>query len=407
MPFSVCLRACEGAGRWGMVLSGLLDMWDRGFHVDSLAYNVGLKAVLAVDDWARVLTTFDDMVCRGAAPVAMDSSCSTALVAAQAGPGVAWQLVVNFLAGMRRGEVDPGTAGYNTALAACIRAGEWERAIGLFCDMERWRVAPDVFTFSSLISGVKAGAWPEKALDLFGDLRGRRLAADSVLVNAAISAASTGEAGLILLHDMLEEELRPDLFTYSSVLDTLAADARWSDAVDLVEDLRFRGLYPSNAVASTLLPKAPWAAALQLWAEAKRGLEPDQVLCGAHLASWEEGYHWQQALGSMRWMQTGHLDLTDVAFSSGILVCANARRWPEAAILLEHMENSSMKPAASNYESANRRIIVYNQGLSATAAQSLSEPKTASAAARMTSIADSVELRRSDRQLLLAEDGQP
>ncbi|CAE6968960.1 unnamed protein product [Symbiodinium sp. CCMP2592] len=263
------------------------------FHVDALAYNVGLKTVLETDDWARVLTTFDHMVERGATPIALDSSCSTAMVAAQKGLG--WTQVVEFFSGIRRGAIDPGTAGYNTLISACVRAGEWEKAVSLFGAMERLRVQPDIFTFSSLITGLKAAARPEEAAHLFVTLRGRRLHADSVLVNTAISAASTGEAAVNLLHDMLDQEMEPDLFTYSSVLDALAADARWADAVDVVQDLQIRGFSPNNAVASTLLPIAPWTAALQMWLEAQHGMEPDQVLCGAHLASMEQGYYWQQA----------------------------------------------------------------------------------------------------------------
>ncbi|CAE7447933.1 PPR10, partial [Symbiodinium sp. CCMP2456] len=190
-------------------------------------------------------------------------------------------------------------------------------------------------------------------------------------------------AAVNLLDDMLDQELEPDLFTYSSVLDALAADARWADAVDVVQDLRIRGKSPNNAVASTLLPIAPWTAALHMWLEAQHGLEPDQVLCGAHLASMEQGYYWQKAVESMRWMQTRKLDLTKVTYASAVLICANARRWPEAADLLGRMEASSMKPAASSYalvlsELEQRAVTGPEQTLmsrlSAAAAKTLSQP---------------------------------
>lgn len=135
VPFSAAMQACERAGQWRDVLSGVVQLWSRGFHVDALAYNVAFKALWSGNDWVRVLCTFEHLLLEGAAPVALDSSCSTAMLAAGCGPGPSWQRIISFFTGLLRQEINPGTAGYNTVVAACLRGRDWAKALGFFEEM--------------------------------------------------------------------------------------------------------------------------------------------------------------------------------------------------------------------------------------------------------------------------------
>lgn len=356
VPFSAAMQACERAGQWQNVLSGVVQMWSRGFHVDALAYNVAFKA-LSGNDWVRVLSTFEHLLLEGAAPVALDSSCSTAMLAAGYSPGPSWQRIISFFTGLLRQEINPGTAGYNTVVAACLRGRDWAKALGFFEEMDQLKIQSDVFTFSSLISVMKESGWREKATELFVNMRGGRLTADVVTANAAISAAETGQAALDLLRETQKQELQPDIFSYSIVLDGMP-ETRWQDSVSLAQEMEDTATNPGAVALSALLPSIPWQMTLLLLHEnQKRSLQMDEVLCGSVLSAFEcpdgraQGLYgsWSRAIDFWHWTSCTGLPINEVTRTSAMrAMCCNSQ-WLRASLLLADLPVSGISsPAVSS-----------------------------------------------------------
>eukprot|EP00434_Breviolum_minutum_P014586 symbB.v1.2.012858.t1/scaffold875.1/size155714/7 len=321
-------------------------MWSRGFHVDALVYNVAFKAVLNRNDWVRVLSTFEDLLRQGARPVAMDSSCSTAMLAA--GHGSSWQR-------LPRRNTNPGTAGYNTAVAACLRGRDWVRAMDFFVEMDQLHIEVDVFTFSSLISTLKEMecGCREKAMEVFLDMRGRNLTADVITMNAAISSVATGQEAMDLLRETQQQvhlgdgismsrwqvmifcqELEADVFSYSTVL---GIETRWQNSISIVQEMEDMAMEPGAVALSAMFPWTPWdMAVITLCEQQKRQLQPDEVLCGSVLNTFESSLSpWLRLVDYWRWMSCVPLPISSVAWSSAIRTLCASAQWMCAALVLE------------------------------------------------------------------------
>jgi pentatricopeptide repeat protein len=125
---------------------------------------------------------------------------------------------------MRARDIQSNLITYNTILNAFAQSGAMDRAPKLLEDMKAATpaVEPDIVTYSTLIKGFCSS----------GDL----------------------DRALVLLEDMKQDEKHvPDEVLYNSLLDGCAKEQRVKDALKLIDDMRARGVTPSNYTLSMLV----------------------------------------------------------------------------------------------------------------------------------------------------------
>ncbi|VFQ63680.1 unnamed protein product [Cuscuta campestris] len=118
-------------------------------------------------------------------------------------------------------------------------------------------LVPDVVFYNTLLKGLFLQGRVQDAIGLFKKLLSERLCVVSVvtllvLIDGLCKAGHTGKAGK-LLH-LLDEKgnRRPNVFAYSTIIDSLCKDSKVDDALVLLSKMVARGI-PPNVVTYTSL----------------------------------------------------------------------------------------------------------------------------------------------------------
>ncbi|CAE8695751.1 unnamed protein product, partial [Polarella glacialis] len=194
------ISACERGGAW----TAALELLRKDLRPDVVTLNAAISACSEGQRWAAALLLFAGMRQSKVSPDLV--SCNLRLQrrderlrpgpALGAGAAAAWGEV-----SLMPGVGPPNLISYNTALAACERAGRWEAALDVLQrqasqPQSRQSLAPDVVTCGSLVAACARGQRWAQALDLLQDLCEERVRADLRAFGAAVSACERGLAEL-------------------------------------------------------------------------------------------------------------------------------------------------------------------------------------------------------------------
>jgi len=123
---------------------------------------------------------------------------------------------------MRSKSIPCNSITYNTLLDACAKSCAMDRVGGLLEDMASSSVEPDIITYSTIVKGYCLQGDVDKAFQVLADMNG-------------------------------DDKLAPDEIMYNSILDGCAKQHRVDDALRLLDEMRVKGVVPSNYTLSILV----------------------------------------------------------------------------------------------------------------------------------------------------------
>jgi pentatricopeptide repeat protein len=205
---------------------------------------------------------------------------------------------------------------YTAVIDACAKAKLWQDAVILLDDMKKNKIIPNEYSYSSVISACgNCGNW-EKALELFDQMKTEDLKVSAVGYNAVISALARGarfqleqpmnrsenttidisNKAMELFEEMKSDKIWPDIYTYSSIMSSLASSGKYQEALDLIQAMRNGPLRARpnkityTAAISACARAGAYKDAMRLFEEMKTdGIAPDLVAYNSLMSAYSQG----------------------------------------------------------------------------------------------------------------------
>lgn len=149
---------------------------------------------------------------------------------------------------------------YNTLLDACAKCCAMARVGGLLEDMQASSVEPDIITYSTIVKGYCMEGDVDRAFQVLADMDGDdKLAPDEIMYNSILDGCAKQhrvDDALRLLDEMRNKGVVPSNYTLSILVKLLGHARRLSDAFKLVEDLSQKHGFRPNVQVYTCLVQA-------------------------------------------------------------------------------------------------------------------------------------------------------
>ncbi|PWA66836.1 Pentatricopeptide repeat-containing protein [Artemisia annua] len=151
----------------------------------------------------------------------------------------------------------PDSVTYNTLVNGFCRSGNVDKAHVLLrevCEVDG--CSPNVVTFTSVISGYCKLGKMEEALVLFDNMIGRDIRPNTITFNVIIDGyGKTGNMNSLLntYEKMLEFGCRPDVITFTSILDGYCRIGDLHKGLEIWDEMNRRNLYPNIYTFSILI----------------------------------------------------------------------------------------------------------------------------------------------------------
>ncbi|KAG0472712.1 hypothetical protein HPP92_014569 [Vanilla planifolia] len=189
--------------------------------------------------------------------------------------------------------VKPNVVVYNTLLEAIGMVGEPGLAKILFDEMLAAGLAPDEKTLTALLKIYRKARWGRDALELWERMRANKWPVDLILYNTLLSVCADfgleEEAESLFVEVQNCLQVRPDDFTYTSMIKTYCSVGKVDSALEMLDKMLDGGVKP-NVMGCTCLMQCLGRAkriddAVRVFDIAVgRGIKPDDRICGCLLS---------------------------------------------------------------------------------------------------------------------------
>mmetsp|Transcript_9130 Transcript_9130/g.18876 ORF Transcript_9130/g.18876 Transcript_9130/m.18876 type:complete len:596 (-) Transcript_9130:525-2312(-) len=176
-----------------------------------------------------------------------------------------------------------------------------------------------------------------------------------------------------LLTKMRRRGVRPNVYTYNSLLNVCAKDkeTRWKEALSLLSQCqREPGIDPDLVTYTTAMRACIRGRrsdkAIEIFRVVKdMGIELDVYCYTTAMDACAKGKMWKTALSILREMKEKGIEPNEVTYGVAVAACGNGGRWEKALELLDQMREMNMKI----------NTITYNAAVSALAKAARTESK--------------------------------
>jgi pentatricopeptide repeat protein len=160
------------------------------------------------------------------------------------------------------GTIQPDTVCYNVAIAAAAKAGgrpSLTKALELFDRMtdnkstRNKRPLRNEVTYNTLISALCSAGMAEKAFSTFAQMRRGGLRPDKFTYTSLLRVCVNESDLQELFYDMLESGAKPDVVTYNTMIKTLCQKRQLTQATKLVTEMEYRGISPDSRTYGALM----------------------------------------------------------------------------------------------------------------------------------------------------------
>jgi len=216
ITYNTLMHICAKTGRWEKAIWVQRHMRSTNISPDVHTYNTIINAFKAAGQWRR----------------------STAMIGY-----------------MRSVSVRGDTVSYNSVMSACSKAGQVDTTLDFFRRMGEEGLAKDAMSYSTVISALGQAQMWGKAESIFRQTYDKR---NLVLYNSMMAAYAKGyqwRKATELFNTIQRESLRPDLFSYSIIINAQCLANRWDAAMKLYQKMKSIGKIQPKAVTLTPLLK--------------------------------------------------------------------------------------------------------------------------------------------------------
>ena len=272
--------------------------WMRSASVppDTRTYNIALKLSREVRQWQMALHFLQEMRDVRVAP--NDRSLNTAIDACiRAGQLQTGLQLVASLPEKRGLDLDHVTLG--TLLKAFQDAGQWEQALLIFSSIPRMWLEQTAVHFAGVMNSCAVSGQWEWTLALLDRMQHKLVSPDEVCYNTIISACEEGEQWELALetfNSMFSRELIPNHRSFTSAISACGTCQQWEAALALFHLMPDPNRIHWNAVISSSAQSA-WPTAFALFHRMiRRSIPPDLDTMGSAMQIYKSAGHWQAAL---------------------------------------------------------------------------------------------------------------
>ena len=182
----------------------------------------------------------------------------------------AWGLALDLLQQLATDSIVANVVIYNTGISACGRGRRWTSATRFLEHMIKMEVLPDLISLNSCLTACDGPQW-RQALPLFnGMVTGQlQLPRDPISYSGVLRACAHSQywvKAVVLLREMCEDSILPDVICYGSALSAAERAGQWPFALALLEGMKRAdvNVICFNAAISSCEKAAEWPAALAL-----------------------------------------------------------------------------------------------------------------------------------------------
>jgi pentatricopeptide repeat protein len=153
------------------------------------------------------------------------------------------------------GSIQPDTQCYNIAIASAAKLGGEQgvdTALILLEQMNDASKTKDIVTYNTLISALTKLGRSDEAFALFEKMKRAGIRPDKFTYTSLIKLCSDDDVQE-LLFDMQERGVQADVVTYNSVIKSLCQDWKWTQATKLVNEMESRGISPDSMTYGLLM----------------------------------------------------------------------------------------------------------------------------------------------------------
>ena len=282
---------------------------------------------------------------------------------------------------MQKAGINPDIVTYNCLIDMSHRLDQKEQAVKLYEEISDFTnpVQPDIVTYNILIKGLvfeirenrdnkeTVESLFNKVKSIFSDLRLRgNIIPNEITFNTAIDAcieAESLETAWSFFNEMQEVGVKPDLYTYSTLVKALKCSTDLSEsnlqkALDILSKINQGGcegitadeiLY--NSVIDTCIKYNKIDKAEQLYQEMiSKGIFPSTITYSIMIKAYGTSYNLDAALNLYNEMKLSHIKRNDVIYGCIINCCVRCSRLDLMNEMYENMIVDNIEP----------NVIIYN-----------------------------------------------
>eukprot|EP00913_Durusdinium_trenchii_P001150 g1058.t1 len=398
--------ACElDAITFNAITSGLPESqaWSKGQHllskvqflllqVNEISYHA---AISCQEFWRRAINLCGKLREDGLKPNIV--TCNSISSTCQA----EWQQVMLALNTFADIGLELDIISFNVAISACGMKTLWELAWSLFQELSASGMA-DPYTFTTMIktcaathwwhvlslleashslgpslevwnaaisSCSNASAWLQ-ALLVYGAMQQQQVLPDVASYSQVIMACDEGSQhalALSFLEELEADSLRPDVVAFGSAMNACAHCGELNKALELLNRMQEcqvqANLMVANTVINSCVLTGSWEEALKLLSEFQKALQMDVISYNSLLSALAPSGLWTRAVDVLEEARSRGLTMDMISSNALMSACENRARWQEALQLMNSYEWSAPpaeKPRLS-------QIIITNTALAASA----------------------------------------
>lgn len=251
--YTTLMTTLQRAGAWKESVEVFNKMSSSGVNADVVSYNAAITACAKGEDWQQAWSIFSAMRRDGIEPSVVSYN---ALLSACERCGQSDRALEVYENMSRRG-IACNQVTFNTLISACGKAGRNDAALRVRSEMQAKGIREDVFTLTGLISACgKAGDW-RRALSLIQEFRTMGVKPNVVVYNQVISILGDFQEwrrALAAWQDMKEVEgIAPDIVTYGALISALEKAGKWRAALDLYDEMLDDEIKPNSFIFTSVL----------------------------------------------------------------------------------------------------------------------------------------------------------
>jgi len=201
-------------------------------------------------------------------------------------------------------------------IKAFSRAGLWRDAMRTYDAFSQKGLKLDVLTLNAVIDACRRSSRWEEGLR-FLLTRGSLQTANIVTFNTLMGACQTLNQSLRLFTTAMDQELKPDIITYNTLIHKCTRSANWQKAVWFHRHMR------------------------------QSHVQPDSLTYNTMIHAFGKARQWLRSVSMIRYMESQRLRPDLVTYNSAMLACKKARKPLTALKLFENMTSSVGRDAAS------------------------------------------------------------
>ena len=334
ISYNKAVRECTRTKEWTRSVSLLDELNCRGLQADVITYNSASAVACSSGEAWRVAL----LVLRCATSCWVRQDVKTYSSSVTACGKARWQSALCLASQIHVTGLRLDSIAATSAINALERKANWQQAILQLLDSRRANWQPSAFAGNAVLRATSTCQWNRTMHCVLTTLQARAISGDIITYNSMIETASDWKQAISLLQDIGDQELRPDLVTWNSLIAVCSRVVQWQRALallDILNDVIKADLVSCNSTLAACARSGKFQQALSLLDRMlQQGIQSDVITRSALMRSCARASAWRMTLFLSSARQA---NMNAIALNEVQLACERACEWQLA---LQHFEEA-------------------------------------------------------------------